>query len=180
MRSIKFYDYFNYHEIKGGANFQPIKSVIFTLGAGKYDTYNEIGNFSLPKNRTEIRLWPQVQFNQQINNFRLENRLRSEFRFSPSGYRNRFRNRLGLIYPLKKNKEGKNVLEIGVYNELFFTNTAPYFERNRASVNLNYKISKQSAVTIGYLEQFDYKINDETGRRFLQIGYFHEFVRKKK
>ena len=85
-----------------------------------------------------------------------------------------------MVYPLLKNKKGENILEMGVYNELFFTNIAPYFERNRASINLNCKITKQSTVMIGYLNQFDYKINDESGRDFLQIGYSYEFILKKK
>jgi hypothetical protein len=32
---------------------------------------------------------------------------------------------------------------------------------------------------LGYLHQFDYKITDETGLNFFQIGYFIEFSRKK-
>jgi hypothetical protein len=32
---------------------------------------------------------------------------------------------------------------------------------------------------LGYLHQFDYKINDETGRDFFQIGYFVELFGKK-
>ena len=42
----------------------------------------------------------------------------------------------------------------------------------------NYKPSKITTVQIGYLHQFDYKINDETGRDFFQIGYFIELTRK--
>lgn len=180
LRSLRFYSNYNYHEFKGGINFQPQKAIVFTIAGGKYDTYGDGGNFVIPKNRSEVRLWPQVQINHQINAFKIENRMRTEFRFSPSGYRNRFRNRYGVVYPLLKTKEGKNLLEMGVYNELFFTNIAPYFERNRASINLNCKITKQSTVMIGYLNQFDYKINDESGRDFLQIGYYYEFIRKKK
>ncbi len=180
LRSLQFYTDYNYHEFKGGINFQPQKAIVFTLAGGKYDTYKEGGDFVLPKNRSEIRLWPQIQVTQQINTFKIENRFRTEFRFSPSGYRNRFRNRIGVIYPLLKNKEGKNLIAIGAYNELFFTNIAPYFERNRASVNLNFKVAKHSTILLGYLSQFDYKINDETGKNFLQIGYYHEFLRKKK
>jgi hypothetical protein len=32
---------------------------------------------------------------------------------------------------------------------------------------------------MGYLHQFDYKINDETGRDFIVIGYTIEFLSKK-
>jgi hypothetical protein len=42
----------------------------------------------------------------------------------------------------------------------------------------NFKPSKATIIQIGYLHQFDYKINDETGRDFFQIGYFIEFFRK--
>jgi hypothetical protein len=42
----------------------------------------------------------------------------------------------------------------------------------------NYKPSKATTIQIGYLHQLDYKINDETGRDFFQIGYFIELFRK--
>jgi hypothetical protein len=45
-------------------------------------------------------------------------------------------------------------------------------------VTLNYKPSKATTLQIGYLHQFDYKINDETGRDFLQLGYFIEIFKK--
>jgi hypothetical protein len=41
-------------------------------------------------------------------------------------------------------------------------------------VAFNYKPSKATTFQIGYIHQFDYKINDETGRDFFQIGYFLE------
>ncbi len=43
---------------------------------------------------------------------------------------------------------------------------------------MNYKPSKTTTLQVGYLHQFDYKINDETGRDFLQIGFFIELFRK--
>jgi len=42
----------------------------------------------------------------------------------------------------------------------------------------NYKPSKATTIQIGYLHQFDYKINGEIGRDFIQIGYFIELFRK--
>ena len=63
-------------------------------------------------------------------------------------------------------------------NEIFFTDNEPYFERNRMLFALNYKPSKATTLQVGYLHQFDYKINDETGRDFLQIGFFIELFRK--
>jgi hypothetical protein len=34
-------------------------------------------------------------------------------------------------------------------------------------------------VQLGYLHQFDYKINDETGRDFLVVGFYFDLQRKK-
>lgn len=175
LRSLKYYNDFHYHEFKGGLNFKAHKNLVVSMAVGKYDTYGEGGNFEIPKNNSEIRLWPQVVISQEINKLKIENRFRTEMRFASKGYRNRFRNRFGVVYPLFAKKK----VELGVFNELFFTNNEPYFERNRFSVNVSYKLNPSSTFMIGYLHQFDYKINDETGKDFIQIGYYHTILRKK-
>ena len=176
LRSLKYYNVFHYHEFKGGLNYKAHKNLLLTMAVGKYDTYREGGNFELPKNNSEIRLWPQVLILQEINKFKIENRFRTEMRFTSQGYKNRFRNRLGLVYPIFPKKN----IELGVFNELFFTNNEPYFERNRLSVNVFYKPGPANSFMVGFLNQFDYKINDETGKNFVQIGYYHSILRKKK
>ena len=178
LRSLKFYNNFHYYEYKGGINLKIHKNVKLTLGAGSYQTYNEGGNFVLPKNNNEFRLWPQAVLFQSLGNFKIEQRYRSELRFTSNGYRNRFRYRLGVSYPFGKEHDNYKPFQISASNELFFTNTEPYFERNRMLVTLNYKPSKATTLQIGYLHQFDYKINDESGRDFLQLGYFIEIFKK--
>ena len=91
LRSIKFYSNFHYYEYKGGINYKVHKNVKLTLGAGSYQTYKEGGDFILPKNNDEFRLWPQVILFQSVGKFKIEQRYRSEFRFTSNGYRNRFR-----------------------------------------------------------------------------------------
>ena len=179
LRSLKFYDIFHYYEYKGGINYKIYKNVKLTLGAGTYQTFKEGGNFVLPKNNDEFRLWPQIILFQTAGKFKLEQRYRAEFRFTSNGYRNRFRYRLGLAYPFGKEKNEYKPFQISVSNEVFFTDIEPYFERNRMLAAFNYKTSKASTLQIGYLHQFDYKINDETGRDFLQVGYFIDIFRKK-
>lgn len=178
LRSLKFYNNFHYYEYKGGVSYKANKNLNIALGAGSYQTYKEGGNFVLPKNNDEFRIWPQIVLSQSIAKFTVEQRYRAELRFTKNGYRNRFRYRLGLSYPFGKEVNGYKPFQINASNELFFTNTEPYFERNRALISLNYKPSKPTTLQIGYLHQFDYKINDETGRDFLQIGYFIELFRK--
>lgn len=178
LRSLKFYNNFHYYEYKGGIDYQVYKNVKLALGAGSYQTYKEGGNFILPKNNDEFRLWPQLVLLQAVGKFKIEQRYRTEFRFTSNGYRNRYRYRLGVSYPLGKQKNGYQPFQVGVHDEIFFTDNEPYFERNRLLVALNYKPSKSSTIQIGYLHQFDYQINDETGRDFLVLGLYFDLFRK--
>jgi hypothetical protein len=178
LRSLKFYDDFHYYEYKGGFNYKALKNLKLTLGAGSYQTYKEGGNFVVPKNNNEFRIWPQIILSQKMGAFSVEQRYRAELRYTSNGYRNRYRYRLGLSYPFGKDNNGYIPFQVSFSNELFFTNNEPYFERNRMLLALNYKPTKATTLQVGYLHQFDYKINDETGRDFLQIGYFVELFRK--
>ena len=178
IRSLRFYHHFHYYEYKGGINYKIHKSVQLTLGAGSYQTFKEGGNFELPKNNDEFRLWPQVILFQQVNKMRIEQRYRAEMRWTSNGYRNRFRYRVGISYPFGKEINGYKPFQTSLSNEVFFTDKEPFFERNRIQLTLNYKPSKNSTIQIGYLHQFDYKINDETGRDFLVVGFYYELFRK--
>ena len=178
LRSLKWYDHFHYHEIKGGVNFKPNKHLALAIGAGSYQTYREGGDFVLPKNNDEFRIWPQVVVFQTIGKIKIEQRYRTECRFTSKGYRNRFRYRVGLSYPFGKEINDYKPFQLSASNEIFFTDKEPYFERNRLLFAFNYKPSKTSTIQIGYLHQFDYRINDETGRDFFQVGYFIELFKK--
>ena len=178
IRSLSFYDDFHYYEYKAAVNYKAHTSVLLTLGAGSYQTFQDGGNFITPKRNNEFRVWPQITTNQSIGKIILEQRFRTELRFTSDGYRNRFRYRLGLSYPFGSNIKDFKPFQVGISNELFFTNNEPYFERNRAVITFNYKRSKASTVQMGYVHQFDYKINDETGRDFLLIGCFVELFSK--
>jgi long-subunit fatty acid transport protein len=179
LRSLAFYNQFHYYEYKGGVSYKANKNLSLTLGLGSYQTYKEGGNFLLPKNNNEFRIWPQVSLNQSIGSLKIEQRYRAELRFTSNGYRNRFRYRLGLAHPIDKNRGANSRFQVSASNELFFTDKEPYFERNRLAFGLHYRPSRNTVLQIGYLHQFDYRINDETGRDFLQVGYFIELFRKK-
>lgn len=178
LRSLQFYDHFNYYEYKGAINYKVYTNLTVTLGAGSYQTFQDGGDFITPKKNNELRIWPQVTLYQPVGKIIVEQRFRTELRFTSDGYRNRFRYRLGLSYPFGKEKQDFKPFIITASDEIFFTNNEPYFERNRFLVAFNYKPSKSTSLQIGYLKQFDYKINDETGRNFLVLGYFIEFSRK--
>ena len=155
LRSLRFYDDFHYYEYKGGINYKAWKNVTLTLGAGSYQTYAEGGDFVMPKNNDEFRLWPQITLYQSIGKIKIEQRYRAEQRFTSNGYRNRFRYRLGASYSFGKERSGYKPYQISASNEIFFTDNEPYFERNRALVALNRKTSKYTTIQVGYLKQFD-------------------------
>ena len=180
LRSLKFYNHFHYHEYKGGVNYKIHKNVKLSLGAGSYQTYREGGNFVLPKNNDEFRIWPQVTLFQSVGALKIEQRYRAELRWTSNGYRNRFRYRLGVAYPFGKERNDYKPFQISASNELFFTDKEPYFERNRLLFTFNYKPAKATTLQVGYLHQFDYRINDETGRDFLVIGFYFDVFRKSK
>jgi hypothetical protein len=172
LRSLRWYDDFHYYEYKGGFNYKVLPQVVLSLGAGSYQTYGVDGDFVLPKNNDEFRLWPQLVISQSIGHVKIEQRYRSELRFTSNGYRNRFRYRVGLNYPFGNKKQGVQPFQLSASNELFFTNKEPYFERNRLLLAVQYRLSPQLSLQTGYLYQFDYRINDETGKRFALIGMY--------
>lgn len=175
LRSLSFYDQFHYYEYKTGATYKIKNSVSVTTGVGSYNTYSEGGNFENPIQNKEIRSWFQLNMKNDLDFVVLEHRYRAEQRFTSNGYRNRFRYRLGAIVPINNKQVVPKTFYVSAWNEIFFTDNEPYFERNRMFVGLGYEFSKQLAVQTGYIHQFDYKINDETGRDFLNIALLYTF-----
>jgi len=119
-----------------------------------------------------------LNLSQSLGAIKIEQRYRVEFRFTSSGYRNRFRYRLGVSHAFGKETKGYKPFQVTASNEIFFTDKEPYFERNRMLLAINYKPTNAIMFHTGYLHQFDYKINDETGRDFLVLGVYLELFRK--
>jgi hypothetical protein len=173
LRSLKFYDNFHYYEVKTGITYKIKPNFYVNSGFGNYNTYSENGDFAAPIKQKEIRTWIQLVFKNPFNFMSVEHRYRAEQRYTNLGYRNRFRYRLSAKLPILKSKE-KEYFLLG-WNELFFTNNEPFFERNRLFLGGGFDINKNLAIQTGYIYQFDYKINDETGRDFLNIVLLYSF-----
>lgn len=169
LRSLAFYDNFHYYEIKGGTTFRLSKTFSLSTGIGDYNTYREGGNFVEPMQNKEIRTWFQVSMHEYLDRIKFEHRYRAEQRFG-STYRNRFRYRVSISIPINKQKIEEKTFYLSVSNELFLGDEAPFFQRNRFFMGFGYEVTPFLATQIGWLNQFDYKINDETGFDFLQIS----------
>ena len=180
LRSLSFYNEFHYYEVKTGATFKINNDFSVTSGFGSYNTYSEGGNFNNPIANREIRTWFQLNFKNQLKYFIIDHRYRAEQRFTSFGYRNRFRYRLSATIPINKLKMESKTFYLLAWNELFLTNKEPFFERNRLLIGCGYEVSKNFAIQTGYIYQFDYKINDESGRDFLNIALLYNFNLTKK
>lgn len=180
LRSLRFYNHFHYYEYKAGFNWKAVDYLRLGTGAGRYVTYSEGGNFRRPLNVSEWRLWPQLSLSQKAGPLILEHRYRIELRFTNKGFRERFRYRFAQVFQWGRSSENFKSFQAGTAQELFFSSRAPYFERVRLQAHLNYKPIASLTLQIGYIYQFDYKIVDETGRDFLQLGLYLEIFRKKK
>jgi len=180
LRSLRLYDDFHYYEVKGGASYVISKASSISAGFGIFDTYSPGENFKTPMVNDEWRSWIQFSIMQYEKRLKLEHRYRAEQRWTSNGFRNRFRYRLNTALPLNNKKIEPRTYYLTASNEIFFTNLAPYFERNRLFVGGGYEFSHLFTIQAGYLHQFDYKINDETGKNFLQLSFLFEMQWKKK
>lgn len=170
LRSLSFYNEFHYYEMKAGLQFN-IDSVFSILsGAGSYNTYSAGDNFNLPIQNREIRSWLELRMKQQLKRLSFDHRYRAEQRFTSNGYRNRFRYRLSLTIPLNSPVIKPGTYFLQSWNEIFFTDREPYFERNRLYIGGGYRFNKTVTFQTGYIHQFDYNLTDETGRDFLMMS----------
>ncbi|MFN4082881.1 MAG: DUF2490 domain-containing protein [Bacteroidia bacterium] len=170
LRSLLLYNNFHYHEFKGGVIYNINKHFHVSIGTGNYVTYREGGSFVEPVLTDEMRTWMQFGSKQYLGVFTIDHRYRAEQRFIGNNYRNRFRYRLNTVLPLKGNKVVPGVFYASVFNEIFLTDVPPYFERNRFYTGIGYDISNTLSIQTGYVYQFDYRLFDEIGRNFFQLG----------
>ena len=169
LRSQSFYSNHFYHEVKGGASYSINKNFSFLLGIGKYMTYTDGGSFKKPVTSNEFRFWQQITMNHYLERIKFEHRYRIEQRWFKTGYRNRFRYRLNTAVPISNKKMGPKTFYIAAFNEIFLTNTAPYFERNRFFAGPGYQLSKSFTIQPGYVYQYDYRNDQGSGKHFFQL-----------
>jgi hypothetical protein len=172
-RSQKVFNNFSYHELKAGIGYNIGAKLSIVVAAGQYVTYDPTGNFKSPVSAHEFRFWQQFTLTNNIEPFKLEHRYRTEQRWIGSNYRNRFRYRLNGLLPVNRKKIENHTLYASVYDEVFFTNEKPYFERNRVYAGLGYNFTSLFTLQIGWIRQYDLKVvGSSIGKNFLQTNLF--------
>jgi len=169
-RSQQLYHDFNYHEYKGGIGYNIAKQFNVVLAAGQYVTYAPTKNFDTVIN-SEFRLWQQFTLTNNLNRVKIEHRYRIEQRWTSAQYRNRFRYRLNILIPVNKSKIDKGALYTSVSDEIFLTDKAPYFERNRFFAGVGYVFTDLFTLQTGFLRQYDYRLTGRsTAKNYLQTS----------
>jgi len=169
VRSQSFYANHFYYEIKGGVSYSLTETFSFLIGIGKYKTFSDGGSFKQPVTASEFRLWQQLTMNHFLDRIKFEHRYRVEQRWFKTGYRNRFRYRLNAAVPINKRKVTSKTFYAAAFNEVFLTNTAPYFERNRVFAGMGYQFNDHFTLQPGYVYQYDYRNNEGSGKHFFQL-----------
>jgi len=168
---------FYYYEVKGGASYAVDKNNTALLGIGRYVTYN-FEDINDGPQLQEFRLWEQFVSNQTLGRIRFEHRYRIEQRWFNTGYRNRFRYRLSANIPITKPKIEPGVLYSVVYDELFFNNKAPNFERNRVAALMGFQFTKSFGVQTGVLNQFNNTATSTNRKYYFLVNAIYNIVRK--
>lgn len=174
-RSNRFFDDFFYYEAKGGVSYSLNNNFSFLMGAGRYATYSDKGNFALPFDSEEFRIWQQVTMNQYLQRLKIEHRYRAEQKWVNSKYRNRFRYRLNMMLPLNKAKLVAGSIYLNAYDEVFLNNKTPHFERNRFFAGAGYILSPVTTIQAGYVNQYNYSLTESGGKSYLQFSLLLQF-----
>jgi hypothetical protein len=170
-RSQKLTSDFYYHEFKGGIAYKFPEKITVMLGMGDYKTYTTPGSFKTPMLVKEFRIWEQMVMSNNIGRLKLEHRYRIEQRWLNGEFNNRFRYRINPIVPINHKSVVPKTVYLSAFDEVFFTNLAPFFMRNRLFGGVGYQFSKVIAAQVGWLRQFDYrKADDGSGKNFIQTS----------
>ncbi|WP_184548690.1 DUF2490 domain-containing protein [Mucilaginibacter sp. FT3.2] len=168
---------FQYYEAKAGVSYDLDKNFTALLGTGTYHTYDYT---DLGKGPTinEYRMWEQMTVNQFLYRLKFEHRYRVEQRWVNGDYRNRFRYRLNMFVPLNNTKIVAKTWFISVFDEVFFNNKAPNFERNRISAALGYQVDKSWIVQAGWINQHNYTPTLSSGKNNVMLMLMYRISRK--
>jgi hypothetical protein len=180
LRSLSFYDQFNYHETKGGLQYNLGNSGAVLVGFGRYVTYSPGDNFASPIVNDELRTWLQFSMENRFGKLHVEHRYRLEQRWTSVGYRNRFRYRLNVLLPLNKAVVKKGTFYLNGWDEIFLTDLQPHFERNRPFIGLGYEVTDPFTIQVSYLSQYDFQLAvAPLTRNFLQTSLLLDIQTKR-
>ncbi|WP_374951277.1 DUF2490 domain-containing protein [Mucilaginibacter sp.] len=172
-----FFSQFQYYEAKAGVSYDIDKNFVALVGTGTYHTYDYF-NVSDGPTINEYRVWEQMTINQFLTPLKFEHRYRVEQRWVDGLYRNRFRYRLNMFIPLNNTKIVARTWFLSVYDEVFFTNKTPNFERNRLLAAIGYQFDKKWIAQAGWINQRNYTANTSSAKNNMILTLMYRINRK--
>lgn len=155
----------------GALDFDVTKNIRPGFGLMYLNLQSYIGNTDNKRIRNEIRPYQYVSIRGKINNLSYTNRLLLEERFlsNPNLFLLRVRYRIAVRVPLQKNGN----LYGNIMNELMVNMVnADFFDRDRVTLNIGLKISKNSAIEVGYINELR---TNNNGQQYAHIGFRNNF-----
>jgi hypothetical protein len=177
IRTNGAFSQFQYYEAKAGVSYDIDKNFVALMGTGTYHTYDYL-DLSKGPNTNEYRVWEQMTINQYLTPIKFEHRYRVEQRWVNGDYRNRFRYRLNMFIPLNNTKIVAKTWFLSIFDEVFFNNKVPNFERNRISASLGYQFDKKWIVQAGWINQRNYVVNQSSAKNNIMLTLMYRINRK--
>ena len=168
---------FQYYEYKAGLSYDLDRNFTALLGSGTYHTYDYF-NLDDGPHTNEFRVWEQMTVNQFLTPLKFEHRYRVEQRWVNGDYRNRFRYRLNMFVPLNNAKIVAKTWFLSIFDEVFFNNKAPNFERNRVSAALGYQFDKKWILQAGWINQRNYTAATSSAKNNMLLMLMYRINRK--
>lgn len=175
-RSTRDPYHFNMFVANGGAGYRVAPRHTFTVFAGQFMTFANDEFFGEPLRTNETRLSEQWVGTHQLWALSWEHRIRTEQRWVNGRYRNRFRYRLQNLIPIDKRATWNIVL----FDEVFFSDSAPEFARNRSYAGVRHALSKTFTIQPGLLYEYDRRLDQsDLHTVYLQVNLMFDLKQSK-
>lgn len=153
LRSQRAFQNHNYIEYVFSTAYRLNSHISFFAGMGGYETFAAEGNFKLPHQQRETRVFEQMLLRTNVSRLRLETRMRIEQRWLINAYRNRFRIRINPIFPVNHPTIDKGTLYVSLSNETFFQPTGLLVDRNWLFGGAGYVLNNAITLQAGLIHQ---------------------------
>ena len=176
--------------VRPGITYNLNSNVSATVGGAYFSHY------SRSYIRPEYRVWEQLLFTETYGRIKVNHRLRAEQRFNQAvvkeklvndyKYNNRFRYQLNVQIALNKKNIEKKTLYLNLSDEVMVNSgkeiSVNYFDQNRLSVGVGYKLNDFLNITVAYMNVFVQKnqVNTYENNNVLVLNLYHIFNFHKK
>ena len=176
--------------VRPGLTYTVNENVSITAGVAWFNNYT--ANYIRP----EYRGWEQLLFTETYGRIKVNHRLRAEQRFNQAvvkdqlvndyKYNNRFRYQLNVQIALNNKSITNKTLYLNLGDEVMVNSgkeiSVNYFDQNRLSAGIGYRLNDLFNITVSYMNVFVQKsqVNTFENNNVLVLNLYHNFGLRKK